>query len=174
MKRLLKVILALLVMGGIFYFVKPPTVIDGDRTSGTYTWIEKNIESSEDNLSRTDRIYRLFHFQEAVTAALDKRVKPENFVAANKIPAVMKEALVATEDKRFYEHGAVDMFGIARAFYTNVIAGETVEGGSTITQQLVKNLFLSSKRIMSRKVVRSFWLFLWSITIRRMKSWPCI
>ena len=44
------------------------------------------------------------------------------------------------------------MLGIIRAFYTNTIAGETVEGGSTITQQLVKNLFLSSKRIMSRKV----------------------
>ena len=56
------------------------------------------------------------------------------------------------EDKRYYKHGAIDVLGIIRAFYTNTIAGETVEGGSTITQQVVKNLFLSSKRIMSRKV----------------------
>ena len=68
------------------------------------------------------------------------------------IPEYTKNALVAIEDKRYYNHGAIDVLGIIRAFYTNTIAGETVEGGSTITQQLVKNLFLSSKRIMSRKV----------------------
>ena len=60
-------------------------------------------------------------------------------------------ALIAIEDKRFYKHGAIDFFGVGRALYVNTVAGETVEGGSTITQQLIKNLFLSSKRIMSRK-----------------------
>ena len=70
------------------------------------------------------------------------------------IPEYTKNALIAIEDKRYYNHGAIDVLGIIRAFYTNTIAGETVEGGSTITQQLVKNLFLSSKRIMSRKVGR--------------------
>ena len=68
------------------------------------------------------------------------------------IPEYTKNALIAIEDKRYYKHGAIDVLGIIRAFYTNTIAGETVEGGSTITQQVVKNLFLSSKRIMSRKV----------------------
>ena len=52
--------------------------------------------------------------------------------------SIQKNALIAIEDKRYYKHGAIDVLGIIRALYTNTIAGETLEGGSTITQQLVK------------------------------------
>jgi monofunctional glycosyltransferase len=114
--------------------------------------VEQSIEDSEDLLSRTDRIARLFHIKEAVIEALDKKVDKDDQVKGEAISNFAKEALVATEDKRFYEHGAMDPKAIVRATYTNLIAGQTVEGGSTITQQLVKNLFLSSKRVMSRKV----------------------
>ena len=123
-----------------------------------HTIKEQTIEQGEDQLSRTDRIKRLFHFKEAVEEAMDKRV--EHRVRSEDINPIVKQALVATEDKRFYEHGAVDFFSIGRALYTNIIAGQTVEGGSTITQQLVKNLFLSSKRIMSRKVEEIFLAYL--------------
>lgn len=123
-----------------------------------HTIKEQTIEQGEDQLSRIDRIKRLFHFKEAVEEAIDKRV--EHRVRSEDINPIVKEALVATEDKRFYEHGAVDFFSIGRALYTNIIAGQTVEGGSTITQQLVKNLFLSSKRIMSRKVEEIFLAYL--------------
>ena len=123
-----------------------------------HTIKEQTIEQGEDQLSRTDRIKRLFHFKEAVEEAIDKRV--EHRVRSEDINPIVKQALVATEDKRFYEHGAVDFFSIGRALYTNIIAGQTVEGGSTITQQLVKNLFLSSKRIMSRKVEEIFLAYL--------------
>ena len=120
--------------------------------SNAHTTVEKRIEESEDTLSRTDRIIRLFTFKEKVEIALHQRIKKEQWVKGDVIPDYTKNALVAIEDKRYYNHGAIDVLGIIRAFYTNTIAGETVEGGSTITQQLVKNLFLSSKRIMSRKV----------------------
>lgn len=123
-----------------------------------HTIKEQTIEQGEDQLSRIDRIKRLFHFKEAVEEAIDKRV--EHRVRSEDINPIVKQALVATEDKRFYEHGAVDFFSIGRALYTNIIAGQTVEGGSTITQQLVKNLFLSSKRIMSRKVEEIFLAYL--------------
>lgn len=62
------------------------------------------------------------------------------------------EALIAIEDRRFYSHFGVDPIGLARALVTNIAAGHTVAGGSTITQQLAKNLFLSPERTIERKV----------------------
>ena len=64
-------------------------------------------------------------------------------VPLRKISAWMPKATVAIEDRRFYEHGGIDVEGIARALWKNVSAGEVVEGGSTITQQLVRNLYRS-------------------------------
>jgi len=112
-----------------------------DRESNAHTTVEKRIEESEDTLSRTDRIIRLFTFKEKVEIALNQRIKKDHWVKGDVIPEYTKNALIAIEDKRYYNHGAIDVLGIIRAFYTNTIAGETVEGGSTITQQLVKNLF---------------------------------
>ena len=81
---------------------------------------------------------------------MDKRVPLEHRVRSEDISPIVKQALVATEDKRFYEHGAVDFFSIGRALYTNTIAGQTVEGGSTITQQLVKNSYPPSVSCLVR------------------------
>ena len=64
----------------------------------------------------------------------------------------MPKATVAVEDRRFYEHGGIDVEGIARALWKNVNAGEVVEGGSTITQQLVRNLYISRERTVERKL----------------------
>ncbi|NJO33017.1 MAG: penicillin-binding protein, partial [Rhodospirillales bacterium] len=77
------------------------------------------------------------------------------------IPDYLIKATLATEDRRFFEHFGVDVLGTARALLENARAGETVQGGSTITQQLAKNLFLSSERSLQRKVKElflSFWL----------------
>ena len=64
----------------------------------------------------------------------------------------LAKATVAIEDRRFYEHGGVDYLGIARAAWTDVTAGKVVQGGSTITQQLVRNLYTGQERTFSRKV----------------------
>jgi len=69
------------------------------------------------------------------------------------IPRDLRDAVVAIEDVRFYKHFGIDPVAIARAVVRNIRAGEIVEGGSTITQQLAKNLFLSAQRTFSRK----FW-----------------
>jgi 1A family penicillin-binding protein len=73
-------------------------------------------------------------------------------VAGSAIPAVMRNALVAIEDDRFWEEPGVDPIGIARAAVANVLAGRIVQGGSTLTQQLAKNLYLSDQRTITRKL----------------------
>lgn len=64
----------------------------------------------------------------------------------------LSQAIIAIEDRRFYDHFGIDLFGIARAMLVNIRAGRMAHGGSTITQQLAKNLFLSSERSLKRKV----------------------
>ncbi len=66
----------------------------------------------------------------------------------------MRKATVAIEDRRFYEHGGVDYEGIARALWKDVAAGKVVEGGSTITQQLVRNLYISKERTLEAEAER--------------------
>jgi penicillin-binding protein 1A len=68
------------------------------------------------------------------------------------IPVVAKRATVAIEDQRFYQHGGVDPEGILRAAVRNIGSGKTLQGGSTITQQLVRNLYISPERTFARKI----------------------
>ena len=82
-------------------------------------------------------------------------------VTVDELPSYIPMAFVATEDHRFYEHMGIDFIGLARAVYTNVLAGRVKQGGSTISQQVSKNLFLSNKRSFERKIrelVYTIWL----------------
>jgi penicillin-binding protein 1A len=81
-------------------------------------------------------------------------------VPLNEIPDHLIKATLATEDRRFFEHYGVDFFGTARALATNIQANDVVQGGSTLTQQLAKNLFLSSERSIERKIKELFLSFL--------------
>jgi len=67
----------------------------------------------------------------------------------------LTRATVAIEDRRFYDHGGVDAEGIVRALWRDVKAGKVVEGGSTITQQLVRTLYISNERTVERKVTEA-------------------
>jgi penicillin-binding protein 1A len=73
-------------------------------------------------------------------------------VALENVPEMLIKALIATEDARFYSHHGLDVFGIARALYRNIRAGKVLEGGSTLTQQLAKVLFLTPERSYARKL----------------------
>jgi penicillin-binding protein 1A len=72
------------------------------------------------------------------------------------MPDHLKEAILATEDNKFYEHPGVDVQGILRAFIHNIMAGDYVEGASTITQQLAKTLFLTPEKSLFRKLKEAF------------------
>jgi penicillin-binding protein 1A len=82
-------------------------------------------------------------------------------VRIDELPPYVPQAIIAIEDRRFYSHFGVDPIGIARALYANWRARATVQGGSTITQQLAKNLFLKPERTLERKMqeaVLAIWL----------------
>ena len=82
-------------------------------------------------------------------------------MALKDMPPYVPKAFVAIEDRRFYQHYGVDPFGIARAFVANVLHRGVAQGGSTITQQLAKNLFLTQERTITRKlqeVMLALWL----------------
>lgn len=81
-------------------------------------------------------------------------------VPVEDLPDNLIKAVLATEDRRFFNHFGIDMTGLARAITENVRANSVVQGGSTITQQLAKNLFLSNERTLERKVKEAF-LALW-------------
>jgi penicillin-binding protein 1A len=74
------------------------------------------------------------------------------FVPLAHIPQTLRDAIIATEDRRFYSHFGVDPIGVARAIYQNYRRGRIVEGGSTITQQLTKVLFLTPDKSLERKM----------------------
>ena len=73
-------------------------------------------------------------------------------IPSGDIPEAMREATLSMEDASFYEHGAFDGRGFTRALFVNLLRGRVVQGGSTITQQLAKNIFLTSERTVMRKL----------------------
>ena len=78
----------------------------------------------------------------------------------------VRRATIAIEDRRYYKHGGVDYTGIARALWRDVSAGRVVEGGSTIPQQLVRNLYISRERTIRRKVKEA------CLAIKLSRAWP--
>src|SRR6266850_2379113 len=82
-------------------------------------------------------------------------------VTLQELPGYLPQAVIATEDRRFYSHFGLDMRGLARAIYVNLRSGGWIQGGSTITQQLAKNVFLTPARTLRRKgqeVLLALWL----------------
>jgi penicillin-binding protein 1A len=77
-------------------------------------------------------------------------------VPVDEMPDTVIKAVLATEDRRFFEHWGIDFVGLARAMTENVRANSVVQGGSTLTQQLAKNLFLTNERTLERKVKEAF------------------
>lgn len=80
-----------------------------------------------------------------------------NFVSIEEVPDDYINAIIAVEDHRYYDHGAIDIIGLGRALFTNIKNGEMQEGGSTITQQVAKNLyFIEDTNVFRRKIAEMF------------------
>lgn len=82
--------------------------------------------------------------------------RQENFTSLDEMPETYVQAVVSVEDHRFYDHFGLDLIAIGRAVVNDIKAGRYVEGGSTITQQLAKNLYFSQEKTMSRKAAEVF------------------
>jgi penicillin-binding protein 1A len=93
-------------------------------------------------------------------SVLAERGSADEYVPIDLLPQHLIDAVIATEDRRFFEHRGLDPASLLRALFANLRAGRFVQGGSTLTQQLAKNLFLSSERTISRKLEESV-LALW-------------
>ncbi len=113
----------------------------------------ENINTEDSNApadgqpSSLDRVSRMIFLKKAVRA----RTAQPDYVKLQDIPESLQQAVIAVEDRKFYNHWGFDMEGIFRAALVNLQYGEVKEGASTITQQLVKNLFLSQEQTMGRK-----------------------
>lgn len=93
---------------------------------------------------------------ELLTSILSDELENRQPVRLDEVPKVLQDAVVVTEDVRFFHHPGVDPFGIFRALVRNLRARGVAEGGSTLTQQLVKNYYLTSEQTYRRKIVEAF------------------
>lgn len=110
-----------------------------------------NVQSLKDGLSQSTIIY-----DKDGDVATTISTNRTNGVTMEQLPLHVKNAVIAIEDERFYEHNGFDIKGIARAFFKNIFAGRITGGGSTITQQLTKNAILSPEKTYKRKVEELF------------------
>jgi penicillin-binding protein 2A len=110
--------------------------------------LAKNYEFDESKLEmREATVIYDQNEQEVAKLYLENR----EYIPINEIPELLQEAFIAVEDQRFLEHQGIDFRGIARALYRDILARSMVEGGSTITQQLAKNVFLTNEKKWLRK-----------------------
>jgi len=106
---------------------------------------------------KPDAVTRLYSADKVLLSELF--IEKREPVSLETIPRYLKEALVATEDRKFYKHSGVDLKGITRAIIKDIKAGEFIEGASTITQQLSKTLFLTPRKTLVRKIKEAILAF---------------
>ena len=94
--------------------------------------------------------------EQSLSERVNQLKSKEDYVTLDQISPIYKEAVLESEDRRFYQHGPVDYYGLARAMLTNITTFSFKEGGSTIPQQLSKNLCLSFEKDLSRKFAEVF------------------
>ena len=94
--------------------------------------------------------------EKPLVSRVDEITTQDEFVKFSDMSTYYRNAVISVEDHRFYDHGPVDFIAISRAIFTNIKNGELQEGGSTITQQVAKNLVFSQERTWIRKVSEIF------------------
>lgn len=132
--------------------LRPAVFADESRPASILTIVQnaEGIEALRDSTGKDVAIVRLE--PELIGSIFPTHGEDRIIVTPQQVPAMLPAALTAVEDRNFYTHHGVDPFGIARAMWTNLRAGQIEQGGSTLTQQLVKNYFLDSRRTAGRKV----------------------
>ena len=100
--------------------------------------------------------YQLALADRPLAEVIEELQDKENYTQYRDVPKIYYKALVAVEDRRFYKHNGFDIIGSARAIYNDIKAWELLEGGSTISQQLAKNLYFPQDNTLRRKIAEIF------------------
>ena len=105
-----------------------------------------------ENVDTGEELFQLELEPELVTGLYDRTWEERRLVHLSEVPPLLVRAILAIEDERFYNHRGIDPIGILRASWANLRSGGIVQGGSTLTQQLMKNFFLGDERTLQRKL----------------------
>lgn len=148
----MKKLIALIVIIGLFFYFS-----SYNSPTGTWDWswlqTSKRIVDLISNENLTDYIpaggQKIVEINGKLAANLEENEL--KWIPLERIPQNLRFAVIAVEDSRYFQHGPLDFQGIGRAVMVNITKGSFTEGGSTITQQLAKNLFLNREKTMERK-----------------------
>src|SRR4029077_6176180 len=114
--------------------------------------LQNNVIAKIENLASGQEMFSLELEPELVTGLYERTWQERKVIKLSDVPPLVVKSSLAIEDERFYSHHGIDPISILRAFWVNVRSAGVVQGGSTLTQQLMKNFFLSDERKLSRKV----------------------
>ena len=141
--------------GSVTIFRRSFTYVDGEQPAQRFS-----VEFNRNGISRLLYQGKSIDFARLEPQLVEHLVSPHQedreLVRLELVPALLKETLLLVEDRDFYQHRGVSPLSILRAFWVNLTAGRTVQGGSTLTQQLAKNMYLSHDRTLWRKVNEAF------------------
>ena len=139
----------------ISIYKRPFTFWDGteEKKIITLRWDKDTLSVFDENMMEMDSAVRLEPLD--IGGIYPRVIEDRILTSYEDIPPILIQGLTAVEDQDFFEHNGVKPTAIARAMISNVRAGRVVQGGSTLTQQLVKNLFLTSQRSIYRKIVEA-------------------
>jgi penicillin-binding protein 1A len=135
------IVLTLVALGGIFVIIAYPQLPSLDVLTDYRPKIPLRVYTADGHL--------IGEFGE----------ERRNLIRIQELPPVLKQAILAAEDERFYQHSGIDTLGILRAAYSNLIGGGKRQGASTITMQVARNFFLSSEKTLTRKVYEALLSF---------------
>lgn len=151
LKITLLVLLSVVFVGGIvFYFTYGKDLIAMQQEAKLEVW-----SSTEDTFRQTETSV-IYDTNGKIISQL-KGAKDVYYLTSDEIPEYVKQAFISIEDKKFYDHTGVDYLAIMRAALQYVKHGEFTQGGSTITQQLVRNVFITQEKTMNRKIKEMFY-----------------
>jgi penicillin-binding protein 1A len=135
----------------VLYFVSIGAVWAGVAIAAVLAYFAADLPSTE-GLLRQERTHAVTLLDVNGRVIARRGIDSGLPVTLRDLPAVVPQAVLASEDRRFYSHSGLDFWGLGRAAWVNMNAGRVVQGGSTITQQLAKNLFLKPERTYGRKI----------------------
>ena len=154
------------VIGWLWFFFKLGfiiTIISIIVVAGAIIGVVKGFSEKvpiiSDSSYRPNLTTQVYDCNGNLLAKLHAEENRTRILSSSEIPDNMKHAVVAIEDERFYQHYGIDIVGITRAMIRNIKAGRVVQGASTLTQQLVKNAFLTSEKTLKRKAIEAMMAF---------------